>query len=259
MDGKTGGGYAAGRAGRLIRDLPGKARPREIAMEQGVERTDDAVLLAILLRTGGRRGQGVLELARDVLGRYGHSLERLAEASAEELVALPGLGPVKALELKAALELGRRAATPDTAGARPVVLGPGPVVDLLGAEAARREQEVFWMLPLNAKYRLLRPPVEITRGLLDASLAHPREVFREAVRAMAAAIVLAHNHPSGDPKPSREDVRTTRRLVDAGRIVGIPVLDHVVIGRAPPPPPYASLRESGAVQFDDGNGGGFIG
>ena len=234
----------------LIRDLPGKARPRETALERGVERTDDEILLAILLRTGGRPGQGVLELARDVLARCGHSLERLADASVEELVALPGLGPVKALELKAALELGRRSATPDTAGARPVVLDAAPVVALLGPRAARLDQEVFWMLPLSAKYRLLRPPVEITTGLLDASLAHPREVFREAIRATAAAIVLAHNHPSGDPKPSREDVRMTRRLVDAGRIVGIPVLDHVIIGRGAPPPPYASLRDSGAVQFD---------
>jgi DNA repair protein RadC len=240
--------YGGGR--NLIRDLPGKARPREIALERGVERTDDAVLLAILLRTGGRRGQGVMELARDVLGRCGHSLERLADASVEELVELPGLGPVKALELKAALELGRRAATPDTAGARPVVLGPAPVVELLGAEAARLDREVFWVLPLNAKYRLLRPPVEITSGLLDTSLAHPREVFREAVRSMAAAIVLAHNHPSGDPKPSREDVRMTRRLVDAGRVVGIPVLDHVIIGRGAFPPPYVGLRDAGAVQFD---------
>lgn len=232
-----------------IRDLPGKARPREIALERGVERTDDGVLLAILLRTGGRPGQGVLDLARDLLGRYGHSLERIADASVEELVAVPGLGPVKALELKAALELGRRAATPDTAGARPVVAGPLPVVDLLGAQAARLDREVFWVLPLNAKYRLLRPPAEITSGLLDTSLAHPREVFREAIRAMAAAIVVAHNHPSGDPHPSREDVQTTRRLVDAGRLVGIPVLDHVILGRGNPPP-YTSLRDEGAVQFD---------
>ena len=234
----------------LIRDIPGKARPREIALERGVDRTDDDILLAILLRTGGRRGQGVLELARDVLARSGHSLERLADASVEELVALPGLGPVKALELKAALELGRRSATPDTAGARPVVLDAAPVLQLLGPRAARLSQEVFWMLPLDAKYRLLRPPVEITTGLLDTSLAHPREVFREAIRCMAAAIVIAHNHPSGDPHPSREDIRMTRRLVDAGRVVGIPVLDHVVIGRGPPPPPHTSLRATAAVQFD---------
>lgn len=233
----------------LIRDLPGKARPRETALELGVERTGDDVLLAILLRTGGRRGQGVLELARDVLARCGHSLERLADASVEELVTLPGLGPVKALELKAALELGRRSATPDTAGARPLVLDPAPVLQLLGPRAARLSQEVFWMLPLNAKYRLLRPPVEITTGLLDASLAHPREVFREAIRATAAAIVLAHNHPSGDPHPSREDIHMTRRLVEAGRVIGIPVLDHVIIARGTPPP-YTSLRSDGTVSFD---------
>jgi DNA repair protein RadC len=124
------------------------------------------------------------------------------------------------------------------------------VAERLGAEAARLDREVFWVLPLNAKYRLIRPPVEITSGLVDTSLAHPREVFREAVRATAAAIVLAHNHPSGDPKPSREDVRMTRRLVEAGRIVGIPVLDHVIVGRGALPAPYASLRDSGAVQFD---------
>lgn len=234
----------------LIRDIPGKARPREIALERGVERTDDDILLAILLRTGGRRGQGVLELARDVLARCGHSLERLADASVEELVALPGLGPVKALELKAALELGRRSATPDNAGARPVIHDPAPVLRLLAPRAARLSQEVFWMLPLDAKHRLLRPPVEITTGLLDASLAHPREVFREAIRCMAAAIILAHNHPSGDPHPSREDIHMTRRLVDAGRVIGIPVLDHVILGRGTTPPPYASLRADGTVSFD---------
>lgn len=238
-----------------ICDLPGKIRPRELAMEQGVEHVSDEILLAILLRTGGRRGQSVLDLARRLLRAHHYSLDLLADASVEELVALAdGIGPVKALELRAALELGRRAAAAAPPEQWPLIREPSPVVTLLGPEAETLQQEVFWILPLNVKYRLLRSPIPITRGLLNASLVHPREVFREAIRATAAAVILAHNHPSGDPRPSTEDLQITRRLVEVGRVVGIPVLDHIILGgRRPPPPPYESLRDSGAVSFDHGS------
>ena len=114
-----------------------------------------------------------------------------------------------------------------------------------------REEEAFWVLMLDVKNRMLRQPVEVTKGLLDASLVHPREVFREAIRSTSAAVVLVHNHPSGDPTPSAEDVRITKQLVDAGRIVDIHVLDHVILGQADSQgsPGYFSLSESGLVDF----------
>ena len=121
----------------------------------------------------------------------------------------------------------------------------------LAPKVARLKQETFWLLPLNAKYRILGEPLAITRGLLDASLVHAREVFREAILASAAAVILAHNHPSGDPTPSREDLAVTRKLVSAGTLLGIPVLDHVVLGsNAPLPLPYHSMRDHSALPFD---------
>ena len=121
---------------------------------------------------------------------------------------------------------------------------------LLQKETAQLDQETFWVLMLDQKYRLRRAPEAVTKGILDASFAHPREVFREAIRMAAAAIIVAHNHPSGDPTPSAEDVRSTRQLVETGKIVGIQLLDHIVIGgKKPHPAPYVSLREAGLVDF----------
>lgn len=231
-----------------IKDLPGHRRPRELALEAGVHNVPDEILVAILLRAG-IRGQSVIDLARQVLDRHQGSLARLADATHEEIRAIKGIGPVKALELRAALELGRRAA-----GERnehlPLIREPAHVLALLQNETARLDQEVFWVLLLDQKYRLRRAPEAVTRGILDASLAHPREVFREAIRMAAAAIIVAHNHPSGDPTPSAEDLRSTRQLVETGRVVGIQLLDHIVIGgRRPHPAPYVSLREAGLVDF----------
>ena len=231
-----------------IKDLPGHRRPRELALEAGIPNVPDEVLVAILLRAG-TRGQSVIDLARQVLDRHQGSLARLAEASHEELRAIKGIGAVKALELRAALELGRRA-TGERANPLPLVREPAHVLDLLKTETARLDQEVFWVLLLDQKYRLRRAPEAVTKGILDASFAHPREVFREAIRMAAAAILVAHNHPSGDPTPSAEDVRATRQLVETGKIVGIKLLDHVVIGgNQPHPAPYVSLREAGLVDF----------
>ena len=231
-----------------IKDLPGHRRPRELAMESGVENVPDEVLVAILLRAG-IRGQSVIDLARHVLDRHHGSLTRLSKASHDDLRAIKGIGPVKALELQAAFELGLRAAKKD-APLLPLIREPAQVLALLADTAAHLEQEVVWMLPLDQKYRLRRAPVEVTKGILNASLSHPREVFREAIRMAAAAVIIAHNHPSGDPTPSSEDLATTRQLVETGKIVGIQVLDHIILGgNRPPPPPYVSLRETGLVDF----------
>ena len=179
-----------------IKDLPEHRRPRELALDAGVENVPDEVLLAILLRTGAA-GLSVIDLARRLLDRHQGSLSRLANASQEELadLGIKGFGPVKRLELRAAFELGRRAAKKGSAPLK-LIREPVHVLELLEPETARRDQETVWVLPLDQKYRLRRSPIEVTKGILNASLSHPREVFREAIRMAAAAVIIAHNHPS---------------------------------------------------------------
>ncbi len=233
---------------RRIKDLPNRLRPREELDRVGAEHVSDSVLLAVLLR-GGVRGLSVVELAEGLLQEYG-SLGALAKVSVEELSARRGMGRVKAQVLKAALELAQRLVEEEGPD-RPLVNSPQAAARILGQRARNREAEAFWIMLLDAKNRLVRPPVEVSRGVLDASLVHPREVFREAVRSSSAAIILLHNHPSGDPTPSVEDIRITKQLVEAGRIVDIQVLDHVIIGRRHEDSgsDYMSLCEAGVVDF----------
>ena len=236
-------------ASRLrIRDLEEGMRPRERAAAVGVENASTETLLAILLRTGGKRGQSVIELARELLDRNGGSLGRLAGMGYGELKGVPGMGNVKALEVAAAFELGRRAAAEERGG-MPVIAGPADLVPLLREEARELKQEKIWLAGLDQKRRLIRRPEEITRGILNASHGHPREIFRAAIRMSAASVIVAHNHPSGDPTPSREDVALTERLVAAGELVGIPVLDHIVIGGGAGETRWASLRARGLGGF----------
>jgi len=233
---------------RRVKELPTHLQPRERFDREGADKVEVEVLLAILLRSGAR-GVNVLELARRMIEEFG-TLTRLAQASVAELAAFKGVGPVKAQTLKAALELARRIAL-ESAMERPRFEQPEDVAGLLGASARVLEHEVFWTLLLDARHRLLRPPEEVTRGLLNASLVHPREVFKEAIRAAAAAVIVAHNHPSGDLTPSPDDLAITRQLVEAGRIIGIPVLDHVIVGRKQGAGVgYYSIRASGLVNFE---------
>jgi DNA repair protein RadC len=243
--------YALGGEPARVRDLPAPLRPREEMDRVGAAHMSDAGLLAILLRSGSR-GMNVVELSTRLLTKY-RSLAGLATTSIGELAAdkeIKGLGPVKAQVLMAALEIGRRLQRefeplPDR------VRSPDDVVRLLREQARLLEREVFWVLHLDAKNRLKGGPAVVSEGILDASLVHPREVFRDAVRTSTAAVVVAHNHPSGDPTPSAEDVRITRQLVDAGRIMDIRVMDHIVLGRprVDGGAEYVSMRESGLVQF----------
>lgn len=233
---------------RRICDIPEEQRPRETFARDGAEQVNDRVLLAILIRNGVP-GHSAVDIADELLNRFG-SLPALAREPVEELARLPGLGPVKAQILKAALELGRRlphATTPE----RLEVRTPADAARLIGPRATGLEVEEFWVILLDTKYRLRRPPMAIARGILDACLVHPREVFKEAIRACAAAVVLVHNHPSGDPSPSREDLKLTRQLVEVGRVVDIEVLDHVIVGQKSDrnPQGFTSLRESGLVSF----------
>ena len=231
---------------RLL-DLPERMRPREEMDRLGVENVSDDVLLALVLRSGVH-GLNVVDLAESLLQHYG-SLTALAEAPVQELERARGLGPVKSRILKAALDLGRRL-NEESMPTRAWVRTPEDAARLLRDRVRTLETEVFWTLHLDSKNRLRTEPRRVTQGLLDASLVHPREVFRDAIRTATAAVVLAHNHPSGDPTPSAEDIRITRQLVDAGRIVDIKVLDHIILGRkGGEGPDFLSMREQGLMEF----------
>ncbi len=212
-------------------------RPRERLEALGAEALSDAELLALLLRTGGR-GSDAPTVASWLLQRYG-GLLGLARASRRDLSAATGVGPAKQATLRAAFELGRRLAAgrlaPGTA-----LRSPADVFRHFHPALRDAPHERFLVLLLDGRHRLMRHEM-VSQGTLTASLVHPREVFRPALRESAAALVLVHNHPSGDPAPSAEDRDVTARLVRAGELLGVPVLDHVVIAERG----YTSLRELG--------------
>jgi DNA repair protein RadC len=191
----------------------------------------------------------VVDLAGGLIERY-KSLAGLAAASTRELARFRGIGPVKAQMVKAALELGTRLSS-ESAPQRQAIRNPADVANLLGKHTRTLKAEVFWVLLLDTKNKLVCPPLDVTTGILNSSLVHPREIFREAIRTACGAVILAHNHPSGDPEPSSEDLKATKQLVDAGKIVDIKVLDHVIVGGRDEHGGYrfVSLRESGMVNF----------
>lgn len=231
-----------------VYELPRMQQPRELFEQRGPRNVPESVLLALLLRTG-TKGSHALALAEDLLKTYG-SLAELAATPVARLRLHKGIGPVKAQILLAAFELARRLAQ-EQAPDRMRITCPAHVELALRQEARTETREVFWVLVLDAKNRLVCPPRAVTQGLRNASLVHPREVFREAVPWNGISILLAHNHPSGDPEPSAEDLRVTRQLVEAGRTLDIPVLDHVILGSGTESGALRtfSLREAGLVEF----------
>lgn len=221
----------------LIRDLPLDLRPRERMLYAGASALNSAELVAILLRVGGR-GESAVRMAERLLAQFG-GLAGLAQASLDELCAAHGVGEAKATQLKAALELGRRllATAPHE---RPQVRSPADVASLLMIEMGLLEQEHLRVVLLDTKNHVVRVATVYT-GSLNTAVLRVGEVFREAIRANCASLIVVHNHPSGDPTPSPEDVRVTEQLVEAGKLLDIDVLDHVVIGRNR----YVSLKERG--------------
>jgi DNA repair protein RadC len=197
-------------------------------------------LLAILVGSGSERRSAV-EVAAGILKASDGSLRRLGTLSHPDIQKIPGVGPAVAARLLAALELGRRMAR-ETAAERPRIQGPADVYELCAPSLRDLRQEEFRILLLNTQHAVLRE-LTVTRGTLDASVVHPREVFRAAISESAAAVILVHNHPSGDPAPSREDRDVTDQLTAAGRLIGIPVLDHVVVGDGR----YVSFVEMGLL------------
>lgn len=234
-----------------VRDMPAQLRPREEFERVGAENVSDAVLLALILRTGTKQ-VNVVQLSQMLLSKHG-SLTQLAKVSAKELArdkALPGVGIVKAQMIKAAMELAQRL-TRESVGESPLITTPEQAAAVLRERARVLQHEVFWALMLDTKNRLIGEPQKISEGTLNSSLVHPRELFKKAVQHSCAAMILAHNHPSGDPTPSSEDVKVTKQLIGAGEVMGIKVLDHIVIGHRKfhNSTDFLSLRESGLVNF----------
>jgi DNA repair protein RadC len=214
--------------------VPSHDRPRERLRSVGVRNLSLRELVALIVGSGTSSGSA-LEVAERVASATDGSLLRLASLDIGVLERLPGVGKATAARILAALELGRRAAAEEGGGGAQM-RGPADVFARMGPRLRDAPQEEFHALLLNSRHRVLRE-VLVTRGILDSALIHPREVFRPAVGEGAAGVILVHNHPSGDPTPSAEDRAVTRQLADAGRAVGIPVLDHVIVGRGT----YASL------------------
>ena len=227
-----------------LKDQPASERPRERLAAKGPEALSDAELIAILLRTG-LKGVNVVEVGRQLLHRYAGSLQALARASVDDLCKVKGIGRDKAVTLIAAFTLARKMAE-ELQRESPVLDNPEAVVALLKGQNLIKTVETLQVLLLNTRRRLIRVE-EITDGTIDTLLVHPREVFKAAIAANAAAVVLAHNHPSGDPTPSEADIKVTRDLIRAGQLLKIDVLDHVIIGRATAEraKDYSSLRELG--------------
>lgn len=224
-----------------IHDFPASERPRERLQYYGAAALSNAELLAILLRVG-THGENVVALSTRLLTQFG-GLDGLAKAGFGDLARVKGIGVAKTAQLKAALELGRRLllSSPD---ARPQITSPADAANLLMLEMGGLEQEHLRTLLLDTKNKVLGSH-EVYKGNVNSSIIRVGEVFREAVRVNATAMIVAHNHPSGDPTPSPEDIQVTRSLVQAGALLGIELLDHLVIGHHR----FVSLKERG-LGFD---------
>jgi DNA repair protein RadC len=222
-----------------IANWPATERPRERLLAQGADALTDAQLLAILLRVGRQRSSAV-QVSMEVLDRLG-GVAGLAHCGIEELCAVQGVGEAKAAQVKAALELGKRSmASPLSKGMR--ISSSRDLFEHYHPALCHLRHEIFKVVLLDAKHAILRD-VTVSEGSLTLSIVHPREVFTMAVKESAAAVIFLHNHPSGDPTPSREDVRLTRQLVECARLLDLRIHDHVVIGRGR----FVSLAEKGVI------------
>ncbi|MDQ6807914.1 MAG: DNA repair protein RadC [Verrucomicrobiota bacterium] len=226
-----------------ISEMPQDERPREKLIAHGASSLSDSELIAILLRTGVP-GANAVEVARELLQRYG-SLGGLSRCSVKEIATIRGIGPAKAMHLVAAFGLGQRLTR--EAFSRQKLDSPELVHELLAAEMRALHKESLRVVLLDTRYHLLRVE-EVSLGSVNESIAHPREVFRPAVIASAYAVIVVHNHPSGDPSPSQSDHSLTRRLADAAELLQIKLLDHIIIGApADGRLPYFSFKEAGVL------------
>ena len=222
-----------------IKELPEDDRPQERLLREGSGVLSDSELLAVLIRTGSGNNNAI-SLSEQLLARVG-GLCRLMHATIEEISCIKGIGPVKAAQIKAALELGKRVAT-RPADKKVKIRSPQDVSDLLMEEMRHLDREHFKALSLDTKNRVICVET-VSIGSLNSSIVHPRELFKNPLKRSSAALILVHNHPSGDPTPSSEDIEVTRRLCEVGKILGIEILDHVIIGEKS----IVSLREKGII------------
>jgi len=221
-----------------IHDLPISERPRERLLKFGAESLSAQEILALILGRG-IAGESVMVTAQRLLSRFG-SLKGIASASIEELSQVRGIGLAKAAQLKAALELANRLEAYSEASEKPVVKTPEDVANLVRGRLKGKKREHFLAILLDSRSRLIKVS-EISVGSLDTSIVHPREAFKEAISASAASVIFVHNHPSGDPTASEDDIELSKRLIQAGEIMGIDVLDHIIIGGKD----YLSLKRQG--------------
>ncbi len=225
----------------MVRDLPEEERPREKLIRWGASALSDTELLAILLRTG-TSSVSVLHLAEEVLAKYrDKGLVSIMNMSPQEIASVHGVGLAKAATIVAAVELGRRLST-KAAQKTEKIEGPADAARYMMPLLRHEQKEHFLVMLLDVRNRVLATPT-ISVGGLTSSIAHPREVFQEALRYSAAALILVHNHPSGDPSPSREDIQITKQMMKAGEIMGIPVLDHIVLANDD----FISIKEANCL------------
>ena len=219
-----------------IKDLPEDERPREKLYKYGVRSLSNSELLAIIIRAGSRE-KTAIELCQRLLASDKDGISFLSDASIEEITKIKGLGKCKAAQILAAVEIGNRIkASKD--GNKIRIESPRDVSNVLMDEMKILKKEYFKIVMLNTKNQIIGIE-NISIGSLNSSIVHPREVFKEAIKRSSASIILAHNHPSGDPTPSKEDINITKRLIEGGEILGIKVLDHIIIGNNI----YVSLKE----------------
>jgi DNA repair protein RadC len=221
----------------MLRDVPHEERPRERMQQFGAQALSNAELLAILLRTG-TYAESAVRLAQKVLIEAG-SLRNLVDMNREQLMTIKGIGSAKALQIQASIELGRRLARTSMSDTI-TIRSPQDVSTYLMEDLRYLQKEHFVCLFLNTKNHVIGQET-LSMGSLNASIVHPREVFRAAIKRSSASIICVHNHPSGDPTPSPEDIQMTARLVEAGQIIGIEVLDHIILGDQN----FVSLKEKG--------------
>ncbi|MEK7354450.1 MAG: DNA repair protein RadC [Chloroflexota bacterium] len=221
-----------------IHDLPVSERPRERLQKFGAENMSVQELLALILGRG-IAGESVMVTAQRLLSQFGN-IKGISSATLEELTIVKGIGLAKASQIKAAFELAKRVDSPQDLDNKPSVKTPDEVFSLVKGSLKDKKREHFLALLLDTRSHLIRN-AEISVGSLDSSIVHPREVFKEALSASAASVIFVHNHPSGDPHPSEDDIKLTKRLAEAGEVMGIEVLDHVIIGNKK----FFSLKREG--------------
>lgn len=223
----------------MIKDVPNCERPRERLLKEGASALSNQELIAIILGTGTKQ-ESVIQLSQRLLHHF-QGLRLLKDATIDELKMIKGIGSTKAIQLRAAIELGSRIHKLKNED-RIIIRSPEDVSNYVMEDMRFLTQEHFVCLYLNTKNHVMQKKT-IFIGSLNASIVHPREVYKEAFRHSAASIICAHNHPSGDPSPSREDIEVTKRLVECGKVIGIELLDHIIIGDGT----FTSLKEKGYI------------